>query len=152
MEARAASLGRNLGPLVISPEKNNTKFSSQIINNQQILRKNSKMMNFADNLNLNNNADETVFESFIGDDNFFYQTNNVLRKKTSFLSNNLNPSSPLVLSPPENKEKVELIDSIQEFKSYSPLKYVINIKFFPNFIKLALIRRNSSRTIWSGSK
>lgn len=122
LEARALSLGRNMPPLVISPEKTD-KFSSEIISHQQILRKNSKFLNF--NQENNGNPDETVFESFLNDENAFYQTNNY-RKKTSFLNTNLtkDPLSAHLLNNIEVSDKMELVECIQEFKSYSPIKFV----------------------------
>ena len=119
LEARALNLGRNLPPLVISPEKNEN-FSSGIASNQQVIRKNSKFINFNQDNN-NDNGDETIFESFLGDENIYYHNN--LRKKNSFLNNNLNILGPANMIGSEG-EKVELLTCIQEFKSYCPQKYV----------------------------
>ena len=138
LEARALSLGRNMPPLVISPEKND-KFSSEISSHQQILRKNSKFLNF--NQENNGNADETVFESFLGDENAFYQTN--YRKKTSFLNTNLTKDplgSAHLLNNIEVSDKMELVECIQEFKSYSPIKFVytflLNIPYKVYFLRI----------------
>lgn len=116
LEARAASLGRKLPPLVISPEKNS----------KQMNRKNSKFLNF--NLENNENgAEETVFESFLGDENIYYHNN--LKKKTSFLNNNLNNIINTITFPNNDlsSDKMELAACIEEFKSYCPQKYVFII-------------------------
>ena len=118
LDARATILGRNLPPLILLSDKID-KFSSEILSNQQLIRKNSKLLKFNNENDVN--GDETVFESFLGGDENFYFTNN-LRKKNSFLNNNLNNVLNNVDSP--INEKVGLIDCIQEFKSYYPEKYV----------------------------
>lgn len=116
LESRATKLGRNLSPLVLTPEKIQ-KFSSEIISNQQIIRKNSKFLNF--NQENNENGEETVFESFIGDELY------IPRKKNSFLNNNLNNIlANLGNNQEENNEKVAMLVCAQEFQTYYPLKYV----------------------------
>lgn len=130
LEARAANLGRHVAPLVNSPEKSE-KFSTGIVSHQQILRKNSKFLNFTPENNNNVNGDETVFESFLGGDEHVYYKN--LKKKSSFLNNNLNTplgsNNAIILNNAELNEKADLPECIQEFKSYYPLKYVNDFFF-----------------------
>lgn len=117
LESRAARLGRTLSPLVLTPEKTQ-HFSSEIVTNQEIIRKNSKILNFNDE-----NGNETVFESFIGDELAFFQNNP--RKKNSFLNNNLNNIlANIGNSSEESSDKVAMLACVQEFQTYYPLKYV----------------------------
>ena len=122
------------------------------MSHQQILRKNSKFLNFTPENNNNVNGDETVFESFLGGDEHVYYKN--LKKKSSFLNNNLNTplgsNNAIILNNAELNEKADLPECIQEFKSYYPLKYVndfffwtIKIFFLGFLLKQSSLESNS---------
>lgn len=130
IEIRSSNLGRNLPPL-ISPEK--MKFSSEILaNNKQILRKNSRFLNNF-NTETNENGNDTIFESFVGDENIYFQNN--LKKKNSF-NNNFNNILANIANTQEVTDKIDLISCIQEFKSYYPAKYVPKYMNYSNFLCL----------------